>query len=119
MNYTGFLNVYKEKGMTSMSVCARIRRILHVDKVGHAGTLDPMAEGVLPVALGRACKSVEDAGQGIKTYEAGMLLGTVTDTQDITGTVLSSWEKPLPPEEEIRRVIAGFEGGYDQLTPMY
>lgn len=102
-----------------MSVCARIRRILHVEKVGHAGTLDPMAEGVLPVALGRACKSVEEAGQGIKTYEAGMLLGTVTDTQDITGTVLSVWKDALPEEQEIRSVIAGFEGGYDQLTPMY
>ena len=58
-----------------MSVCARIRRILHVDKTGHAGTLDPMAEGVLPVALGRATKSVSEVGDGTKTYEAGLLLG--------------------------------------------
>jgi len=119
MNYTGFLNVYKEKGMTSMSVCARIRRILHVDKVGHAGTLDPMAEGVLPVALGRACKSVEEAGQGMKEYTAGMLLGTVTDTQDITGKVLSVWNGEFPDRKKIEDAAASFAGGYDQLTPMY
>jgi len=119
MNYTGFLNIYKEKGMTSMSVCARIRRILHVEKVGHAGTLDPMAEGVLPVALGRACKSVEDAGQGMKEYVAGMLLGTVTDTQDVTGTVQYKWDGTLPDEDKIRKTVAEFIGGYDQLTPMY
>lgn len=119
MNYTGFLNVYKEKGMTSMQVCARIRRILNVDKAGHAGTLDPMAEGVLPVALGRATKSVAEVGDGTKIYEAGMLLGKVTDTQDITGNVLSSYEGELPKEEEIRDAIMSFMGGYDQLTPMY
>ncbi|MDO4488921.1 MAG: tRNA pseudouridine(55) synthase TruB [Eubacteriales bacterium] len=117
-NYTGFLNVYKEKGMTSMAVCARIRRILHVTKVGHAGTLDPMAEGVLPVALGRACKSVTEVGDGTKVYEAGMLLGTVTDTQDITGTVLSKTDE-IPTEDEVRAAVSGFLGEYDQLTPMY
>lgn len=119
MNYTGFLNVYKEKGMTSMQVCARIRRILHVDKAGHAGTLDPMAEGVLPVALGRATKSVSEAGDGTKIYEAGMLLGKVTDTQDITGKVISEYSGELPSEEEVKKAILSFLGGYDQLTPMY
>lgn len=119
MNYTGFLNVYKEKGMTSMSVCARIRRILHVDKTGHAGTLDPMAEGVLPVALGRACKSVSEVGDGTKTYEAGLLLGVRTDTEDITGKVLSEYDGKLPEEEEVREAILSFCGSYDQLTPMY
>ena len=119
MNYTGFLNVYKEKGMTSMSVCARIRRILHVDKTGHAGTLDPMAEGVLPVALGRATKSVSEVGDGTKTYEAGLLLGITTDTEDITGKVLSRYSGSLPSGEEIRKAISSFVGGYDQLTPMY
>lgn len=119
MNYTGFLNVYKEKGMTSMQVCARIRRILNVDKAGHAGTLDPMAEGVLPVALGRATKSVAEAGDGSKIYEAGMLLGTVTDTQDITGTVISEYSGIFPSEEKVKEAIMSFMGGYDQLTPMY
>lgn len=119
MNYTGFLNVYKEKGMTSMQVCARIRRILNVDKVGHAGTLDPMAEGVLPVALGRATKSVTEVGDGTKIYEAGMLLGKVTDTQDITGTVISEYDGTLPKEEEVKEAIMSFMGGYDQMTPMY
>ena len=102
-----------------MSVCARIRRILHVDKTGHAGTLDPMAEGVLPVALGRATKSVSEVGDGTKTYEAGLLLGVITDTEDITGKVLKRYGGSLPSEEEIRKAISSFVGGYDQLTPMY
>ena len=102
-----------------MAVCARIRRILDVAKAGHAGTLDPMAEGVLPVALGRACKSCDEAGGGRKTYRAGMLLGVTTDTQDVTGTELSRYEGELPSEEEIRNVLLSFVGDYDQLTPMY
>ena len=118
MNYTGFLNVYKEKGMTSMAVCARIRRILHVTKAGHAGTLDPMAEGVLPVALGRACKSIDEAGDRTKVYRAGMLLGTVTDTQDITGNVISVKDVSVD-KNEIEAAINSFLGEYDQLTPMY
>lgn len=118
-HFTGFLNIYKEKGMSSMAACARVRRILDVQKAGHAGTLDPMAEGVLPVALGRACKSADDAAEGRKTYRAGMLLGVVTDTQDITGTVLAESKGPFPSEERIREVLQSFVGEYDQLTPMY
>ena len=102
-----------------MSVCARIRRILHVDKAGHAGTLDPMAEGVLPVALGRACKSISQIGDGTKVYEATLLLGVTTDTEDVTGKVLSTYDGDFPSEEEIRKVCLSFVGGYDQLTPMY
>ena len=83
--YNGFLNIYKESGWTSMDVCAKLRRVLHMKKIGHAGTLDPMAEGVLPVALGRATKDVDRVGDGTKTYEAGMLLGLETDTEDVTG----------------------------------
>ena len=96
--YNGFLNIYKESGWTSMDVCAKLRRILHMKKIGHAGTLDPMAEGGLPVALGRATKDVDKVGDGTKTYEAGMLLGTVTDTEDITGTVLEKRNGPWPSE---------------------
>ena len=77
--YSGFLNIYKEKGYTSMDVCAKLRGILGMRKIGHAGTLDPMAEGVLPVALGRATKDVDRIGDGTKTYRAGMLLGNLDD----------------------------------------
>lgn len=105
--YNGFLNIYKEAGYTSMDVCARLRGILHMRKIGHAGTLDPMAEGVLPVALGRATKDVERIGDGTKTYKASMLLGVVTDTQDITGQMLQDvfgvWKtagKQAAPEQE-------------------
>ena len=118
--YNGFLNIYKESGWTSMDVCAKLRHILHMKKIGHAGTLDPMAEGVLPVALGRATKDVDRIGDGVKTYRAGMLLGLETDTEDITGKVLRtsdgiSW----PSEEEIREAVMSFLGDYEQLTPMY
>lgn len=86
-NYNGFLNIYKEAGYTSMDVCAKLRGILKMKKIGHAGTLDPMAEGVLPVALGRATRDADRIGDGTKTYRAGMLLGVSTDTQDITGHI--------------------------------
>ena len=89
-NYNGFLNIYKEKGWTSMDVVAKLRGILGMRKIGHAGTLDPMAEGVLPVALGRATKQIDPVTEGTKTYVCGMLIGTVTDTQDITGKTISS-----------------------------
>lgn len=119
--YSGFLNIYKEQGYTSMDVCAKLRGILGMKKIGHAGTLDPMAEGVLPVALGRATRDVDLVGDGTKTYQAGMLLGTVTDTQDITGSVLSSREpdREQLTDERIREAVLSFAGPYEQLTPMY
>lgn len=102
-----------------MDVCARLRGILGMRKIGHAGTLDPMAEGVLPVALGRATKDVDRIGDGKKTYIAGMLLGCVTDTQDITGTKCSKYTGELPSEEAVRNACLSFIGPYEQLTPMY
>ncbi len=102
-----------------MDVCARLRSVLHVKKIGHAGTLDPMAEGVLPVALGRATKSIDSVGEGIKEYRAGMLLGKETDTEDVTGTVTRTHEGPWPSEEAVREAVMSFVGGYDQLSPMY
>ena len=119
--YSGFLNIYKEQGYTSMDVCAKLRGILGMKKIGHAGTLDPMAEGVLPVALGRATRDVDLVGDGTKTYQAGMLLGTVTDTQDITGSVLSSREpdREQLTDDRIREAVLSFAGPYEQLTPMY
>ena len=85
MRNDGIINIYKEKNMTSHDVVGRVRRTLGIRRVGHTGTLDPMAEGVLPVALGRATKDVDKVGDGTKTYEAGMLLGLETDTEDVTG----------------------------------
>ena len=117
--YNGFLNIYKEQGFTSMDVCAKLRGILGMRKIGHAGTLDPMAEGVLPVALGRATKDVDRLGDGTKTYRAVMLLGVTTDTQDITGSRLSEQDVPAFSEQDINDALLSFVGTYDQLTPMY
>ena len=102
-----------------MDVCAKLRHVLGVRKIGHAGTLDPMAEGVLPVAIGRATKDIDSVGTGVKEYRAGMLLGTETDTEDITGKVLRTYDGELPDEDKVRAAIMSFVGEYDQLTPMY
>ena len=81
----GVINVYKEHGYTSHDVVAKLRGILHMKKIGHTGTLDPDAVGVLPVCLGKATKLCELLTDWTKTYEAVLLLGRVTDTQDISG----------------------------------
>ncbi len=117
--YNGFLNVYKEKGYTSMDVCAKLRGILGMRKIGHAGTLDPMAEGVLPVALGRATKDVDSFGDGKKVYRAKLLLGKTTDTQDMTGSVISEKSTEGLKTECVVQAIQSFVGTYEQLTPMY
>ena len=102
-----------------MAVVSKVRGILGMRKVGHAGTLDPMAEGVLPIALGRACKDVEAVGDGKKVYRAVMLLGQTTDTEDATGEVLTRFGGELPPEDAVRAACESFIGGYDQVPPMY
>ena len=102
-----------------MDVCAKLRSVLRVRRIGHAGTLDPMAEGVLPVAIGRATKDIDRIGGGIKEYTAGMLLGTETDTEDISGRVLKEYSGEYPDEESVKAAVMSFIGGYDQLTPMY
>ncbi len=117
--YNGFVNIYKETGWTSMDVCAKLRSVLGVKKIGHAGTLDPMAEGVLPVAVGRATKDIDKVGSYVKEYTAGMLLGTETDTEDITGKILNTYDGAMPSEARVEESILSFIGGYDQLTPMY
>lgn len=115
---SGIINVYKEKGFTSHDVVAKLRGILQQKKIGHTGTLDPDAEGVLPVCLGKATKVCDLLTDKDKEYETVLLLGKVTDTQDITGTVLK--ESPVScTEEEIRKIIAGFVGSYSQIPPMY
>ncbi len=114
----GIINVYKEKGFTSHDVVAKLRGILHQKKIGHTGTLDPDATGVLPVCLGKATKICELLTEKRKTYQAVLLLGKVTDTQDITGTVLSEGAVTCSPEEA-REAVLSFLGEYEQIPPMY
>ena len=114
----GVINVYKEKGYTSHDVVAKLRGILRQKKIGHTGTLDPEAEGVLPVCLGKATKLCELLTDKTKTYEAVLQLGIVTDTQDMTGKVLE--EHPVSvTDEEAERTILSFLGDQEQIPPMY
>ena len=115
---SGIINVYKEKGFTSFDVVAKLRGILKTKKIGHTGTLDPDAEGVLPVCIGRATKVCDILTDKDKVYEAVMLLGVETDTQDTSGEVL----KELPvkvSEEAVRQAVLSFVGEYAQVPPMY
>ena len=114
----GIINVYKEKGYTSHDVVAKLRGILKQKKIGHTGTLDPDAEGVLPVCLGKATRVCDLLADKDKVYQAVLLLGKVTDTQDITGTVLREALVECS-KEEIQKIIAGFVGEYAQIPPMY
>lgn len=116
--YNGIINVYKEKGYTSHDVVAKLRGILKQKKIGHTGTLDPEAEGVLPVCLGKATKLCDLLTDKDKTYEACLRLGIQTDTQDMTGKVLREAEVSVS-EEEVRKEILSFLGEYDQIPPMY
>ena len=114
----GVLNIYKEAGFTSHDVVAKLRGILKQKKIGHTGTLDPDAEGVLPVCLGNATKLCGLLSDKEKTYEAVLLLGRTTDTQDLTGTVLE--ERPVTADKkEAREAVLSFLGEYDQIPPMY
>lgn len=114
----GIINVYKEKGYTSHDVVAKLRGILRMKKIGHTGTLDPDAEGVLPVCLGKATKLCDLLTDKTKTYQAVMLLGQETDTQDTTGEVLAQYPVNAM-EEEVREAVESFLGPYMQVPPMY
>ena len=114
----GVINIYKIKGFTSHDVVAKLRGILRQKKIGHTGTLDPDATGVLPVCLGSATKLCDMLTDKEKEYIAKVQLGVTTDTQDMTGTVLS--EKPVEvTEETVTDVLQSFVGHYDQIPPMY
>lgn len=115
----GILNVRKEKGYTSHDVVAKLRGITGQKKIGHTGTLDPKAEGVLPVCLGKGTKLCELLTDEDKTYEAVLLLGTKTDTQDIWGEVLAKRNTELLTEEAVAEAVVSFQGEYDQIPPMY
>lgn len=115
----GIVNIYKEKGYTSHDVVAVLRKVVGQKKIGHTGTLDPDATGVLPVCLGRATKVCELLTDHDKTYEALLLLGKTTDTQDISGEVLEERDPGDLTEEEVHSCIESFIGEYDQIPPMY
>ena len=115
---SGIINVYKEKGFTSFDVVAKLRGILRTKKIGHTGTLDPDAEGVLPVCIGRATKVCDILTDKDKVYEAVMLLGVETDTQDTSGEILK--ELPVTVSEEcVKETMLSFVGDYAQVPPMY
>lgn len=114
----GILIIDKPGDWTSHDVVAKLRGLLHERRIGHAGTLDPMATGVLPVFVGRATRAVEFAAEREKEYLATLRLGTVTDTQDITGTILST--QPITATREaVEEALAGFRGDIQQVPPMY
>ena len=114
----GIINIYKEKGYTSHDVVARLRGILGQKKIGHTGTLDPDAQGVLPVCLGKAAKLCDLLTDKEKTYRAVLLLGKVTDTQDISGRVLKEYPVSTSPEE-LKSCVEKFQGDIMQIPPMY
>lgn len=119
-NLNGIINIYKEKGFTSHDVVAKLRGITKQKKIGHTGTLDPDAEGVLPVCMGNATKLCDMLTDKSKEYRAVLLLGKDTDTQDISGTLLNeSLGWTFLSENEIKAVIDSFVGEYDQIPPMY
>ena len=114
----GIINVNKEAGMTSFDVLRALKRILHEKKMGHAGTLDPMAEGVLLVCVGKATKLVESLMSEVKVYRAEMLLGVETDTEDSTGKLLSE-EESCVTEEDVLSAFQALLGKREQIPPMY
>ena len=114
----GLIIIKKEEGMTSQTVVNRVKRLLSEKKAGHTGTLDPMATGVLPVLLGRGVKASEFMLTSDKHYIATLLLGITTDTEDITGTVLTSCED-IPEVSDVEAAIDSFVGKYLQTPPMY
>lgn len=114
----GIINIYKEAGYTSFDVVAKLRGILRERRMGHTGTLDPQATGVLPVCIGKATKLCELLLDKEKTYEAVMLLGVTTDTEDMTGTVLTECIARVT-KEEVHLAAKKFTGIYGQVPPMY
>lgn len=115
---SGLFLLHKEQGMTSQTAVRRVSRLFGGEKTGHTGTLDPLAEGVLPVLVGRAVKASEFLLSGEKEYIAHLLLGVRSDTEDITGKLVPS-DAPLPTEAEVLAVLDRFRGEILQTPPMY
>ena len=116
--YNGLINIYKEPGFTSNDVVAKLRGILKQKKIGHTGTLDPDAVGVLVVCLGTGTKLVEMLTDHDKEYIANCKLGVVTDTQDMSGNVLEESEVKVT-RQELHEAVQAFVGDYDQIPPMF
>lgn len=115
----GVLCFNKPKGCTSHDVIYRVRRLYGTKQVGHTGTLDPLASGVLVVMVGRAVKASELLSSDTKEYVAEIKLGLTTDTEDVTGRVLTEHDGKMPSFDEVRRVCEGFVGDIMQIPPMY
>lgn len=115
----GIININKEKGFTSHDVIAKLRGIIGQKKIGHTGTLDPDATGVLPVCLGRATKVCDLLTNKDKTYEATLVLGVSTDTQDLSGQIIEEKDTSSLTKEAVREALLSFVGPYNQVPPMY
>ena len=118
MGLNGIILVDKPSDWTSHDVVGKLRGILHERRIGHSGTLDPMATGLLVVFVGRATRAVEFAEADSKEYIAGLRLGVSTDTQDITGNTLKS-SNSLPSRAELEQALGAFKGEISQIPPMY
>lgn len=112
------INILKPPNMTSHDVVGRLRRLTRIKRIGHTGTLDPMAAGVLPVCIGKSTKIIEYFENDSKTYRCEMTLGASTDTEDAWGTVLERSET-VPSEQSVRGVMMSFIGEIEQIPPMY
>lgn len=119
MTENGILNIYKPAGMTSHDVVNIVRRVMGIRRVGHTGTLDPMATGVLPVCIGTAARITEYLDVDFKTYRCVLQLGKITDTQDIWGETIEERPAEQVTEEDVKKAFAGFSGLIDQKPPMY
>lgn len=116
---SGFLNLLKPPGMSSHDVVSLVRRVLHQKRVGHAGTLDPGAAGVLPVAVGSAARLLEYIEHTRKSYRVEITLGMATDAEDATGSVTAKLDSfPMPLAEKIKKVLETFEGEIEQVPPL-
>ena len=115
----GIININKPADWTSQDVCAKLKRVLHVKKAGHTGTLDPMATGVLPVCFGKATRVIEYYGNDHKSYHCCMKLGIETDTLDITGKVLRTDNYAEVSEKAVREAFKAFDGVIEQTPPKY
>ena len=117
--YEGVLPIYKPAGMTSHDVVAKVRRMLHIKRIGHGGTLDPQVTGVLPLCVGRATRVVEYMQLLPKAYVATLRLGIATDTEDMTGQIVATTKDVVVTEERISKVLHQFQGSITQIPPMY
>ncbi|MFC6331120.1 tRNA pseudouridine(55) synthase TruB [Paenibacillus septentrionalis] len=115
----GILAIWKPEGWTSHDVVAKTRRLLGMKRIGHAGTLDPMVTGVLPLCLGRSTRVVEYIQERPKAYEATITLGLATDTEDMTGEIIERADSVQVTKQQVEAVLSQFIGSIDQVPPMY